>query len=106
MDGNQALKAAKALDEDLPVILMTHTPEIRGAVAVMRAGAHDYWRSRLSTTRCCGLCSVPTSTRLSGRHRGKNVPAGSLLEQSACTGKLRTASGQWPQRLPVFRERI
>ena len=29
MDGMQALKAAKALDEDLPVILMTHTPEIR-----------------------------------------------------------------------------
>ncbi len=42
MDGIQALKAAKALDEDLPVILMTHTPEIRGAVAAMRAGAHDY----------------------------------------------------------------
>ena len=42
MDGMQALKAAKALDEDLPVILMTHTPEIRGAVAAMRAGAHDY----------------------------------------------------------------
>ena len=42
MDGMQALKAAKALDEDLPVILMTHTPEIRAAVAAMRAGAHDY----------------------------------------------------------------
>ncbi len=42
MDGMHALKAAKALDEDLPVILMTHTPEIRGAVAAIRAGAHDY----------------------------------------------------------------
>ena len=42
MDGMHALKAAKALDEDLPVILMTRTPEIRGAVAAIRAGAHDY----------------------------------------------------------------
>ena len=42
MDGMQVLKAAKRFDEDLPVILMTHTPEIRGAVAAMRAGAHDY----------------------------------------------------------------
>jgi len=42
MDGMHALKAAKALDEDLPVILMSRTPEIRGAVAAIRAGAHDY----------------------------------------------------------------
>jgi len=42
IDGMQLLKAAKALDEDLPVILITGFPEIRGAVAAMRAGAHDY----------------------------------------------------------------
>ena len=42
IDGMQVLKAAKALDEDLPVILMTGYPEIRGAVAAMRAGARDY----------------------------------------------------------------
>jgi two-component system nitrogen regulation response regulator GlnG len=36
------MKRAKALDEDLPVILVTGYPEIRGAVAAMRAGAHDY----------------------------------------------------------------
>jgi two-component system nitrogen regulation response regulator GlnG len=42
MDGVQILKEAKALDEDLPVILLTGYPEIRGAVAAMRAGAHDY----------------------------------------------------------------
>jgi DNA-binding NtrC family response regulator len=42
IDGMQLLKAAKAVDEDLPVILMTGYPEIRGAVAAMRAGAHDY----------------------------------------------------------------
>ena len=42
MDGMQVLKAAKALDEDLPVILITGYPEIRGAVAAMKAGAHDY----------------------------------------------------------------
>ncbi len=42
MDGIQIMKAAKALDEDLPVILITGYPEIRGAVAAMRAGAHDY----------------------------------------------------------------
>jgi two-component system nitrogen regulation response regulator GlnG len=42
MDGMQVMKAAKALDEDLPVILITGYPEVRGAVAAMRAGAHDY----------------------------------------------------------------
>jgi len=42
MDGMQVMKGAKALDEDLPVILITGYPEIRGAVAAMRAGAHDY----------------------------------------------------------------
>jgi two-component system nitrogen regulation response regulator GlnG len=42
MDGMQMMKEAKALDEDLPVILITGYPEIRGAVAAMRAGAHDY----------------------------------------------------------------
>ena len=42
MDGMQILKGAKALDEDLPVILITGYPEIRDAVAAMRAGAHDY----------------------------------------------------------------
>ncbi len=42
MDGMQIMKGAKAVDEDLPVILITGYPEIRGAVAAMRAGAHDY----------------------------------------------------------------
>ena len=42
MDGLGILRAAKALDEDLPVILITGYPEIRAAVAAMRAGAHDY----------------------------------------------------------------
>jgi two-component system nitrogen regulation response regulator GlnG len=42
MDGTQVMKAAKSLDEDLPVILITGYPEVRGAVAAMRAGAHDY----------------------------------------------------------------
>jgi two-component system nitrogen regulation response regulator GlnG len=42
MDGMQVMKAAKSLDEDLPVILITGYPQVRGAVAAMRAGAHDY----------------------------------------------------------------
>ena len=42
MDGMQIMKGAKALDEDLPVILITGLPEIRDAVAAMREGAHDY----------------------------------------------------------------
>ena len=41
MDGAD-MKEAKVLDEDLPVILITSYPEIRDAVAAMRAGAHDY----------------------------------------------------------------
>jgi two-component system nitrogen regulation response regulator GlnG len=42
MDGMHIMQAAQAVDEDLPVILITGFPEIRGAVAAMRAGAHDY----------------------------------------------------------------
>ncbi len=42
MDGIQTMKAAKALDQDLPAILVTGSPNIREAVAAIRAGAHDY----------------------------------------------------------------
>ena len=42
MDGMHIIQAVQALDEDLPVILITGFPEIRGAVAAMRAGAHAY----------------------------------------------------------------
>jgi len=42
MGGMEMLKKAKDLDEDLPVILITSYPEIRDAVAAIRAGAHDY----------------------------------------------------------------
>ena len=42
MDGMQAMQAAKVLDEDLPAILVTGHPNIREAVAAIRAGAHDY----------------------------------------------------------------
>ena len=42
MSGMQAMQAAKALDEDLPTILATGYPNIREAVAAIRAGAHDY----------------------------------------------------------------
>ncbi len=42
MDGMQTLKGARALDEDLPVIMITNYPEVRSAVTAMRGGAHDY----------------------------------------------------------------
>jgi two-component system nitrogen regulation response regulator GlnG len=42
MDGMQTMQAAKALDEDVPIILATGFPNIREAVAAIRAGAHDY----------------------------------------------------------------
>jgi DNA-binding NtrC family response regulator len=42
MDGLQTMKAAKALDEDLPTIVVTGDPNIREAVAAIRAGAHGY----------------------------------------------------------------
>jgi DNA-binding NtrC family response regulator len=41
MDGMQTMQAAKALDEDLPIILATGFPNIREAVAAIRAGAHE-----------------------------------------------------------------
>jgi len=42
MDGMQVMKSAKSLDEALPVVLITGYPEVKGAVAAMQAGAHDY----------------------------------------------------------------
>jgi two-component system nitrogen regulation response regulator GlnG len=40
--GIQAMKAAKALAEGLPTILVTGNPNVREAVAAIRAGAHGY----------------------------------------------------------------
>jgi two-component system nitrogen regulation response regulator GlnG len=42
MDGLEVLKAAKEMDPDLPVIIITAHADINGAVEAMRAGAHDY----------------------------------------------------------------
>jgi two-component system nitrogen regulation response regulator GlnG len=41
-NGLEVMRKAKALDQDLPVILLTGFAEVRGAVEAMRAGAHDY----------------------------------------------------------------
>ena len=41
-NGLEVLEKARALDEDLPVILITGFAEVRGAVDAMRAGAYDY----------------------------------------------------------------
>ena len=42
MDGLELLRRVKALDEDLPVVMMTEHAQITGAVEAMRAMAHDY----------------------------------------------------------------
>jgi DNA-binding NtrC family response regulator len=41
-NGLEVLREAKAMDDGLPVILITAFAEIRGAVEAMRTGAHDY----------------------------------------------------------------
>jgi len=42
MDGLELLRRVKALDEDLPIVIITGHAEIAGAVEAMRATAHDY----------------------------------------------------------------
>jgi two-component system nitrogen regulation response regulator GlnG len=42
MDGMELMRNAKDLDPELPVILITGSAEVRGAVEALRAGAHDY----------------------------------------------------------------
>jgi DNA-binding NtrC family response regulator len=42
MSGMEVLKQVKGLEQDLPVIMMTGSGEIRDAVEAMKAGAHDY----------------------------------------------------------------
>jgi DNA-binding NtrC family response regulator len=42
MDGKEVLQAAKYIDPDLPVIMITGYADIPSAVEMMRAGAYDY----------------------------------------------------------------
>ncbi|MCI0527288.1 MAG: sigma-54 dependent transcriptional regulator, partial [Nitrospira sp.] len=42
MDGMEVLQKVRALDEDLPVVLITGFANVRGAVDAIKAGAHDY----------------------------------------------------------------
>jgi two-component system nitrogen regulation response regulator GlnG len=42
IDGMELMRIAKDLDPELPVILITGSAEVRGAVEALRAGAHDY----------------------------------------------------------------
>lgn len=42
MNGLEALKQARKLDGDLPIIMITAFAEIQGAVEAMKAGAYDY----------------------------------------------------------------
>ncbi|MEI7935167.1 MAG: sigma-54 dependent transcriptional regulator [Verrucomicrobiota bacterium] len=42
MDGLEILRQAKALDEDLPVVILTAYAKVPGAVEAMRADAFDY----------------------------------------------------------------
>ena len=42
LDGLEILRQAKALDEDLPVVILTAHAEVHGAVEAMRATAFDY----------------------------------------------------------------
>lgn len=59
MAGIQAMKRAKAVDEDLPTILVTGNPNIREAVAAIRAGRTATWKNRSSTMKCCAWFSAP-----------------------------------------------
>ena len=42
LDGLEILRQAKALDEDLPVVILTAYAKVHGAVEAMRTAAFDY----------------------------------------------------------------
>jgi DNA-binding NtrC family response regulator len=42
MDGMELMRKVREIDPELPVILMTGSAEVQGAVRAIRAGAHDY----------------------------------------------------------------
>jgi CheY-like chemotaxis protein len=50
MDGMELMRKAKDLDPELPVILITGSAEVRGAVEALRAGAHDYLAKPVRTS--------------------------------------------------------
>ena len=102
MDGIQTMKAAKALDEDLPTILVTGNPNIREAVAAIRAGAHGYLEKPLKhhevlrvVFRVLNESALPTQTAatvLAGGRRGfparfhGTEPSGHALDRGGYAG--------------------
>jgi len=61
MDGLELLKRLRAIDEDLPVVMLTGHGAVREAVEAMRRGAHDFLTKPVSLealerilTRACG----------------------------------------------------
>ena len=42
MNGMELLKRSMEIDSDLPIVMITAYADIKGSVAAMRAGAHDY----------------------------------------------------------------
>lgn len=52
-DGFGVLRAAKELDPDISVIVMTAYGSVEDAVTAMKEGATDFWPSRLIPTISC-----------------------------------------------------
>jgi len=54
MDGLSLIKQAKALDADVPFLMVTGYPSVNGAVAVMKQGASDYLSKPFSPQEFAG----------------------------------------------------
>ena len=53
MDGLELLDMVKALDPDLPVVMISGHGNIETAVSAIKRGAYDFLESRSSPTACC-----------------------------------------------------
>lgn len=88
-NGLEVLRKAKSLDADLPVILITGQPELRGAIDGIRAGALDYITKPFEHEEVVRLVKRGLRERLSrSRAAGEPISLRELLGPSQAVSRL------------------
>jgi two-component system response regulator FlrC len=85
VDGHQLLRAARRLQPDLPVILLTAYGTVQGAVEAMRDGASDYLQKPFASESLLGLARryVPEAPGDSGDPVAADAASLRLLQLAA-----------------------
>jgi two-component system response regulator HydG len=96
MDGLELLKRLRAIDDALPVVMLTGHGAVREAVEAMRHGAHDFLTKPVSLealerilTRACGQRDLLQENRRLRRLAGTESGAAQILGDSPAATALR-----------------